>query len=220
MSAIFALFPPSLPPSLPPFFPSLLPPSLPPFLISLTHPPPSSLCLTPAQAGSTAASNLLDPFSRRWTRSQNYYKAKGGAVTTKEGKNDARVGDDEEAAAKTSDKGVKDGDVAVLQATQDGAKGRSAQRRAAIEKILRNRLLPLDPRTSKMLARHDIDLQVDLSVVDQWEKPGAGGWEGTFMHRRQQQDRAIGPPVGVVGGNGGTRSVISLEEYKRRRGMV
>lgn len=93
--------------------------------------------------------------------------------------------------------------------------------RLALASLLPHAWVPLDLRTRRMLDRHDFDLHIDLSALDRWERPGGGGWEAAFLHRKQQQEATIGAPVGVLRSSiPKNHKVISLEEYKRRRGLL
>lgn len=145
-----------------------------------------------------------DPFSRRWTRSRNYYISKPGEEVTAEANGDKN--------------GVPGGANGVEGAT--GEVGMAATE-AALEAAagagkLVDTIAPLDLGTeSNML--HDFELDISLNALKKF-----GGPQGVlagFLARKQRIEATVGCQVPE---NDGRRHALTLTvgDYKRRRGLL
>jgi RNA polymerase-associated protein RTF1 len=137
-----------------------------------------------------------DPFSRRWTRSRNYYVAKPGEAA-------AADGGDAAAALPDGNGGVKEGVVATVAALEAAAGAGKLVDTSA----------PVDMGTeSNML--HNFELPVSLAVLQKYGSPQAG-----YMARKQRIEATIGCQVPE---NDGRRHALTLtvSDYKRRRGLL
>ncbi|TKY61575.1 RTF1-like protein [Spatholobus suberectus] len=144
-----------------------------------------------------------DPFSRRWTRSRNYY---GKETEKKEGKGerDGEVSKEEEKGEEgvTTKVGVEVTELA-LQAAADAGK-------------LIDTNAPVDGGTeSNML--HDFDLPI--SLVELKSFGGPQGLKNGFLSRKQKIEATVGCRVSE---NDGSRHALTLtiSDYKRRRGLL
>lgn len=145
-----------------------------------------------------------DPFSRRWTRSRNYYISKPGEEVTAEAngdKNGVPGGANEEEGA-TGEVGM-----AATEAALEAAAGAGK---------LVDTNAPLDLGTeSNML--HDFELDISLNALKKF-----GGPQGVlagFMARKQRIEATVGCQVPE---NDGRRHALTLTvgDYKRRRGLL
>lgn len=138
-----------------------------------------------------------DPFSRRWTRSTNYYSAGGGGGAENKPNGEAVGGTAEE---------TKEGVVATAAALEEAAGAGKLVDTSA----------PVDQGTeSNML--HNFDLPISLSTLQKF-----GGPQGVlagFMARKQMIEATIGIRVPE---NDGRRHALTLtvSDYKRRRGLL
>ncbi|KNA12782.1 hypothetical protein SOVF_122840 [Spinacia oleracea] len=137
-----------------------------------------------------------DPFSRRWTRSINYYSA----------------GDKKKAAGEAGESGdgnnggEKPGVVATetaLEAAADAGK-------------LVDTMAPVDQGTEFNLL-HNFDLPISLNMLQRFG--GAQGVLSGFMARKQKIEASMGLQIPE---NDGRRHALTLSvsDYKRRRGLL
>lgn len=150
-----------------------------------------------------------DPFSRRWTRSRNYYvpKASGAdeVVAAENGDpTSALTGPDGIGAVGgvTSEAGIV-ATAAALEAAADAGK-------------LVDTSAPVDQGTeSNML--HNFELPISLAILQKFG--GAHGAQAGFMARKQRMEATIGCQVPE---NDGRRHALTLtvSDYKRRRGLL
>nr|QCQ83086.1 RTF1-like protein [Ambrosia artemisiifolia] len=154
--------------------------------------------MKPVNTGLKAGEAGYDPFSRRWTRSRNYYVSKPGEAAAGEAN-----GGDAQTAAGTDPKAGLVATVAALEAAADA--GKLVDTRA-----------PVDQGTeSNML--HDFDLPISLASLQRFG--GAHGVQAGFMARKQRIEATVGCQVPE---NDGRRHVLTLSvsDYKRRRGLL
>lgn len=145
-----------------------------------------------------------DPFSRRWTRSRNYYISKPGEEVTAEANGDKNgvPGDANGEEGATGEVGM-----AATEAALEAAAGAGK---------LVDTNAPLDLGTeSNML--HDFELDISLNALKKF-----GGPQGVlagFMARKQRIEATVGCQVPE---NDGRRHALTLTvgDYKRRRGLL
>ncbi|KAA8519825.1 hypothetical protein F0562_014085 [Nyssa sinensis] len=164
--------------------------------------------LKPVNTSLKAGEAGYDPFSRRWTRSMNYYVSKGG------GGDEAVVAANGIAAAS----GVADSNGAVVGVTAEAglAATAAALEAAADAGKLVDTSAPVDQGTeSNML--HDFDLPISLATLQKFG--GAQGAQAGFMARKQRIEATVGCRVPE---NDGRRHALTLtvSDYKRRRGLL
>ncbi|XP_065877735.1 protein RTF1 homolog [Euphorbia lathyris] len=142
-----------------------------------------------------------DPFSRRWTRSRNYYV--GGA--------------DSEAARDVEANGTVAAEVSNGVAVGTGAAATAAALEAAAGagKLI-DTAAPIDLGTESNTL-HDFELPISLIVLQKFG--GAQGAQAGFMARKQRIEATIGCRVLE---NDGRRHTLTLtvSDYKRRRGLL
>ncbi|KAL9244459.1 hypothetical protein vseg_018234 [Gypsophila vaccaria] len=147
--------------------------------------------LNPGDAG-------YDPFSRRWTRSKNYYTAKqeGGAAKA-----------EAEAAQ-----------VVGVDTNKTEAKpmSNSAQVAAAGAGKLVDTRAPVDQGTESNLL-HNFKLRISLSGLEKFG--GAYGATDAFLNRKQKIEAKIGCRVPEDDGRNHPLT-LSVGDYKRRRGLL
>lgn len=149
-----------------------------------------------------------DPFSRRWTRSRNYYVAKssGGDEAAVAGNSNlaaALVGPDSSGAGVVTTEAGAVATAAALEAAADAGK-------------LVDTSAPVDQGTeSNML--HNFELPISLTMLQKFG--GAQGAQAGFMARKQRIEATIGCQVPE---NDGRRHALTLtvSDYKRRRGLL
>ncbi|XP_028791416.1 protein RTF1 homolog [Neltuma alba] len=153
-----------------------------------------------------------DPFSRRWTRSRNYYAAEHGESNeakqgekqkdeSKKGDNSKEVREEQEAGG-TTKVGVR-ATEAALQAAADAGK-------------LIDTVAPVDHGTETNML-HDFELPISLAALQKFGGPQ--GLKNGFLARKQQVEATVGCQVPE---NDGNRHVLTLtiSDYKRRRGLL
>ncbi|XP_010473306.1 PREDICTED: protein RTF1 homolog [Camelina sativa] len=137
-----------------------------------------------------------DPFSRRWTRSSNYYN----------GKNKGKDGAENEAAVATA-----------VEANGAGAEAIEAALEAAAEagKLIDTRA-PIGQGTEHNQL-HNFELSVSLTALHKYGGPQ--GVQKAFMARKQLTEATVGCRVAE---NDGKRHGLTLtvSDYKRRRGLL
>ncbi|XP_061371976.1 protein RTF1 homolog isoform X2 [Gastrolobium bilobum] len=144
------------------------------------------------QLKAKAGEEGYDPFSRRWTRSRNYYNK-----------------DSKEAQENEEDKGEKDV-TAGVKATE------AALQAAAVAGKLIDTFAPVDRGTeSNML--HDFELPISLAELKNFG--GTQGLKNGFLARKQKIEATVGCRVPE---NDGSRHALTLtiSDYKRRRGLL
>ncbi|XP_027349697.1 protein RTF1 homolog [Abrus precatorius] len=154
-----------------------------------------------------------DPFSRRWTRSRNYYNSEPGKES-KEGENNEGKGEkDGEAEGEVSKGQEKEEHVTTkvgVEATE------AALQAAADEGKLVDTIAPVDGGTeSNML--HDFELPISLAELK--DLGGPQGIRNGFLARKQKIEATVGCKVPE---NDGSRHALTLtiSDYKRRRGLL
>ncbi|CAI5952044.1 unnamed protein product [Closterium sp. NIES-64] len=198
---------------------------------------------TNAPAGATETKTgeaAVDPFIRRWTRSQNYYKSPAApTAAAAPWSDDEDEGAGKDGGGKSKDGKGKDGkgEKGKEGKDADGKGGGAEEEREKEREKERERQLgswlgqQLDERSKQVLRKHAFDMDIDLSVVDKWGGAGAAAaaqrgsvgpavWEAAFLARKRQQEALYGAPIGVAAGETprGLR-LLTLSEYKRRRGL-
>lgn len=158
--------------------------------------------LKPVNMGLKAGEAGYDPFSRRWTRSRNYYvsKANGGGGDEVAEEAAVAINDDEDA---TAARGGVAATAAALEAAADAGK-------------LVDTSAPVDQGTESNVL-HDFDLPISLAVLQKFGGPK--GVQAGFMARKQRIEATVGCQVPV---NDGRRHALTLtvSDYKRRRGLL
>lgn len=146
-----------------------------------------------------------DPFSRRWTRSTNYF-AKSSTET--EGASNGEAAAAVSAAGDNNGAGgTADGGVAATAAALQAAAGAGK---------LVDTNAPVDQATESNTL-HDFDLPISLSVLQKFGGPQ--GAQAGFMARKQRIEATVGCSVPE---NDGRRHALTLSvsDYKRRRGLL
>ncbi|KDP20938.1 hypothetical protein JCGZ_21409 [Jatropha curcas] len=162
--------------------------------------------LKPVNTSLKAGEAGYDPFSRRWTRSRNYYVSKpGGADVAAEANNNgtAAVAHSNGAATGTLAEAGMAATAAALEAAADAGK-------------LVDTAAPVDQGTESNTL-HDFDLPISLTALEKFG--GAKGAKAGFMARKQQIEATVGCRVPE---NDGRRHALTLtvSDYKRRRGLL
>ncbi|CAL1372742.1 unnamed protein product [Linum trigynum] len=157
--------------------------------------------LKPIKSGLKAGEAGYDPFSRRWTRSRNYYTGQNAA---------AAAAANEAAVAEAGGSGVAAAGVkgeAVTAAALEAAAGAGK---------LVDTSAPVDQGTVSN-ALHDFELPISLDALHRFG--GAKGVENGYMARKQRIEATIGVQVPE---NDGRRHALTLtvSDYKRRRGLL
>uniref|UniRef100_A0A2P2JRI6 RNA polymerase-associated protein RTF1 n=1 Tax=Rhizophora mucronata TaxID=61149 RepID=A0A2P2JRI6_RHIMU len=163
--------------------------------------------LKPVNTGLKAGEAGYDPFSRRWTRSRNYYASKPAgeaAIETNMEANDKSVvlNINGAAAGARAETGMA-ATAAALEAAADAGK-------------LVDTSAPVDQGTeSNML--HNFELPISLTVLQKFGGPQ--GAQAGFMARKQRIEATVGCRVPE---NDGRRHALTLtvSDYKRRRGLL
>ncbi|GKV00900.1 hypothetical protein SLEP1_g13511 [Rubroshorea leprosula] len=148
-----------------------------------------------------------DPFSRRWTRSRNYYAAKlaGGESAMANGDANGALPGGNINGARTGP--VAEAGMAATAAALEAAAGAGK---------LVDTSAPVDQGTeSNML--HDFEVPITLTTLQKFG--GAQGALAGFMARKQRIEATVGYHVPE---NDGRRHALTLTvgDYKRRRGLL
>ncbi|QCD98408.1 protein RTF1 homolog [Vigna unguiculata] len=156
-----------------------------------------------SNANLKAGEEGYDPFSRRWTRSRNYY-GKDTEKNEEKGEKDGEVSKEEEKeeTGVTTKVGVEVTELALQAAANEGK--------------LIDTNAPVDGGTeSNML--HDFDLPISLSELKNFGGPQ--GLKNGFLARKQKIEATVGCRVSD---NDGSRHALTLtiSDYKRRRGLL
>jgi RNA polymerase-associated protein RTF1 len=148
-----------------------------------------------------------DPFSRRWTRSQNYWQTRA----TEEIEEVPAIDMGEVAAALP-----QPGEPGVLSLTDGSAlavtKAQAVQ--AANGDLLLPTEAPVDPKANALRV-HSFDLPIDLEGLAKWQT--AGGAAAAVLARKQRIETIYGAPIGV---QKDSRRSLKITDYKRRRGLT
>ncbi|CAK8543706.1 unnamed protein product [Lathyrus sativus] len=155
--------------------------------------------LRPVNKALKAGEAGYDPFSRRWTRSRNYYNSK-------------QV---EEAAAGNNSSGDAVGDrgsnvtgvgmVATAEALEAAADaGKLVDTRAPVDQGTESNVL------------HDFELPISLAILQKFG--GAQGVQAGFMAKKQRIEGIVGFRVPENDGRS-HQSTLTVSDYKRRRGI-
>ncbi|XWS12684.1 hypothetical protein CRYUN_Cryun37aG0111400 [Craigia yunnanensis] len=162
--------------------------------------------LKPVNTALKAGEAGYDPFSRRWTRSRNYYVAKplgGDAAAVANGDSNGAIatgnGNDVRAAAEA-------GRAATAAALQEAAGARKLVDTSA----------PVDEGTESYML-HDFEIPISLNAHQKFG--GAQGAVAGFIARKQRIEATVGCRVPE---NDGRRHALTLtvSDYKRRRGLL
>ncbi|KAK6917515.1 Plus-3 domain [Dillenia turbinata] len=144
-----------------------------------------------------------DPFSRRWTRSRNYYASKpdGGGET------ETAANGDVTASAEPSSNGAVAAGMAATAAALEAAAGAGK---------LVDTSAPVDQGT-ELNSLHDFELSISLAGLQKFGGPQ--GAQMAFMARKQRIEATVGCKVPE---NDGRRHALTLtvSDYKRRRGLL
>ncbi|KAE9613525.1 putative RNA polymerase-associated protein Rtf1 [Lupinus albus] len=146
-----------------------------------------------------------DPFSRRWTRSRNYYASKPGEKAAA-GNN---IADGVVADAGSNGTGVP--------LTADGLVATAAALEAAADAgKLVDTVAPVDQGTVTN-ELHNFELPISLTLLQKFG--GAQGVQVGFMARKQKIEATVG--LRVVENDGRRHALtLSVSDYKRRRGLL
>ncbi|CAN6990353.1 protein RTF1 homolog [Brassica rapa] len=142
-----------------------------------------------------------DPFSRRWTRSSNYYN----------GKNSGKDGGENEAAAAAA------AAVEANEADAGGVEATEAALEAAAEagKLIDTRA-PIGQGAEHNLM-HNFELPLSLTALQKYGGPQ--GVQKAFMARKQVTEATVG--CRVVENDGKRHGLtLTVSDYKRRRGLL
>ncbi|CAL4906266.1 unnamed protein product [Urochloa decumbens] len=160
--------------------------------------------MKPVNTSLKAGEAGYDPFSRRWTRSRNYYAAKPGGENA------------EEAPNGTSDNAAASNEDGKNKAQTGTAATAAAQVAAADAGKLTDTNAPVDLGTESN-ALHTFDLPISLSALQEFG--GAKGLFDGYMARKQKIEATMGYKVPD---NDGRRHALTLSvtDYKRRQGLL
>ncbi|KAJ6707032.1 hypothetical protein OIU85_027390 [Salix viminalis] len=165
--------------------------------------------MKPINTGLKAGEAGYDPFSRRWTRSKNYYVSKPAEVddpvATKNSEANDKVAiaaSNQVVAGVTSEAGVA-ATEAALEAAADA--GKLVDTRA-----------PVDQGTESN-TMHSFELEISLTALQRFGGPQDA--QAVFMARKQRIEATVGCRVPE---NDGRRHALTLTvgDYKRRRGLL
>ncbi|XP_014494987.1 protein RTF1 homolog [Vigna radiata var. radiata] len=146
-----------------------------------------------------------DPFSRRWTRSRNYYAAK----PTEEA-----AAEDNSVIDMVADEGSYQTRTAVTGVAGMAATAAAIKAAAGAGKLV-DTSAPVDQGTVSNVL-HDFELPISLSVLHNFG--GAQGVQAGFMAKKQRIEATVGPQVPEKDGKSHAKT-ISISEYKRRMGV-
>ncbi|KAJ8435129.1 hypothetical protein Cgig2_020772 [Carnegiea gigantea] len=159
----------------------------------------SDRCLNPGDAG-------YDPFSRRWTRSRNYYAPKQDDGTGTKTEGTGQRGDVDNVSA--PDAGNSKGGGAKAGA-ETGLASNGAGK-------LVDTNAPVDQGTESNTL-HNFELPISLSLLQSFG--GAYGAAAGFLARKQKIEATIGCQLPEDGGRRHPMA-LSVGDYKRRRGIT
>lgn len=159
--------------------------------------------LKPVNTGLKAGEAGYDPFSRRWTRSRNYYASTGG--------------DNAEEPTNGSSGNAAPSNEDVKSKAQTGTAATAAAQVAAADAgKLVDTNAPVDLGTESN-SLHTFELPISLSALQEFG--GAKGLFDGYMARKQKIEATMGYKVPD---NDGRRHALTLSvsDYKRRRGLL
>ncbi|XP_057438469.1 protein RTF1 homolog [Lotus japonicus] len=148
-----------------------------------------------------------DPFSRRWTRSRNYYVSKPGE--------EAAAGSTIADAAAVADTGSKGTKAAVVVETGMVATAAALEAAADAGKLV-DTSAPVDQGTESN-ELHNFELPISLSALQKFG--GAKGVYAAFMARKQRIEAVAGLQVPENDGKVHPLT-LTVSDYKRRRGLL
>ncbi|XP_057764567.1 protein RTF1 homolog [Salvia miltiorrhiza] len=165
--------------------------------------------LKPINTGLRAGEAGYDPFSRRWTRSRNYY------VANSNGGEAAGVPNGDAVAATRSDIGVGVGGGPAFAEVGMAATAAALEAAADAGKLVDTRA-PVDQGTESYML-HNFELPISLAVLQKFGGPQ--GAQAGYMARKQMIEATLGVRVPD---NDGRRHALTLtvSDYKRRRGLL
>ncbi|XP_058749334.1 protein RTF1 homolog [Vicia villosa] len=155
--------------------------------------------LRPVNKALKAGEAGYDPFSRRWTRSRNYYNSKQAeeAAAANNSSGDA-VGD-------RGSNGTGAGMVATAEALEAAADaGKLIDTRAPVDQGTESNVL------------HDFELPISLAILQKFG--GAQGVQAGFMAKKQRIEGIVGFRVPENDGRS-HQLTLTVSDYKRRRGI-
>ncbi|CAI8614421.1 unnamed protein product [Vicia faba] len=155
--------------------------------------------LKPLNKALKAGEAGYDPFSRRWTRSRNYYNSKQveEAAAGNNSSGDA-VGD-------KGSNGTGTGMVATAEALEAAADaGKLVDTRAPVDQGTESNVL------------HDFELPISLAILQKFG--GAQGVQAGFMAKKQRIEGVVGFRVPENDGRN-HQLTLTVSDYKRRRGI-
>ncbi|KAL7088890.1 hypothetical protein ACP275_13G156100 [Erythranthe tilingii] len=152
--------------------------------------------MKPVTIGLKAGEAGYDPFSRRWTRSRNYYVGNSGGGV------EAEVAVETNGGAAAALPGLAATEAALVAAAGAGK--------------LVDTMAPVDQGTESNLL-HNFELPISLAVLQKFGGPQ--GTQAGFMARKQRIEATLGVKVPE---NDGRRHALTLSvsDYKRRRGLL
>ncbi|KAI5590764.1 hypothetical protein BDE02_04G033200 [Populus trichocarpa] len=165
--------------------------------------------MKPVNTGLKAGEAGYDPFSRRWTRSRNYYVSKPAEaddpVATK-------ISEANETVAVAASNQV----VAGVMSEAGVAATEAALEAAADAGKLVDTSAPVDQGTESN-TMHSFELEISLIALQEFGGPQ--GAQAGFMARKQRIEATVGCRVPE---NDGRRHALTLTvgDYKRRRGLL
>ncbi|PON96093.1 RNA polymerase-associated protein Rtf [Trema orientale] len=164
--------------------------------------------LKPVNTSLKAGEAGYDPFSRRWTRSRNYYVSKPG-----EAKGDVGATPGNNGASAEVESNGRGG---VVAADVGMAATAAALEAAADAGKLVDTSAPVDQGTVSNVL-HNFELPISLAVLQKFGGPQ--GAQAGFMARKQRIEATVGCRVPE---NDGRRHALTLtvSDYKRRRGLL
>ncbi|PON81659.1 RNA polymerase-associated protein Rtf [Trema orientale] len=155
--------------------------------------------LRPVNMSLKAGDAGYDPFSRRWTRSRNYYVGKAGQGDES---NDAVEGTTDKDRKVTRETGIE-ATAAALEAAADAGK-------------LVDTSAPMDQGTkSNML--HNFELPISLATLQKFGGPQ--GAQLGYLARKQRIEATIGCGISQNDGKAHAHT-LTVSDYKRRRGLL
>ncbi|KAJ7521549.1 hypothetical protein O6H91_19G059100 [Diphasiastrum complanatum] len=149
--------------------------------------------LKPINPHAKAGEAGYDPFSRHWTRPQNYYKSNSSHAV--------KIGDDGKDDKQKDSELV---DAANSQSGEDSSK-------------LGNNFQTTAEKISKIYNLHDFELPISLDMIEQLG--GAQGAPLAFMERKRKLEAKYGARVE----DNDDRShcfTLTVDDYQRRRGLL
>ncbi|KAM7265733.1 hypothetical protein ACFE04_003416 [Oxalis oulophora] len=155
--------------------------------------------------GLKAGEEGYDPFSRRWTRSSNYFSSKKTEAAAADVANNGTVEGSEkngEAVGPVGELGVET-TVAALEAAAGAGK-------------LIDTGAPVDSGTETYML-HDFDLDISLAMLQKYG--GAHGAQDGYLARKQRIEASVGYKVPENDGRGHALT-LTIGDYKRRRGLL